>query len=65
MSGLTEEVIVRVLWHPGAETARVLSITSSEGHELPVGSWEHLLGLSLAAAGENWSDCRDLTAVAR
>ena len=65
MTGLTEEAIVRVLWHPGAETARVLSITSGEGHELSVGSWERLLDLTLASAGEHWSNRVTLVDVAR
>ena len=65
LTGLAEEAIVRVAWHPGAETARVLSITSGDGHELPVGSWERLLDLTLAAAGENWSNRVTLVDVAR
>ena len=65
LTGLTEEATVRLLWHPGAETARVLSISSSEGRELPVGNWERLLGLTLTEAGERWHDCPALIDIAR
>ena len=65
LTGLTEEAIVRLAWHPGAVSAQVLSIESGEGRELSVGNWEDLLDLSLVAAGECWSNRTTLVDIAR
>ncbi|MFP6647446.1 MAG: methionine adenosyltransferase domain-containing protein, partial [Candidatus Latescibacterota bacterium] len=65
LTGLTEEAIVQLAWYPGAASAQVLSIESGDGRELPVGNWEDLFDLSLAAAGECWSNRTTLVDIAR
>jgi S-adenosylmethionine synthetase len=65
MTGAASEALVHLVWVPGEPAARILSIKSGDGDEVPVSNWERLVDLSLAASGENWTGSADLIDIAR
>jgi len=65
MTGAASDALVHLVWVPGEPAARILSIKSGDGDEVPVSNWERLVDLSLAASGENWTGSADLIDIAR
>ena len=65
ITGGFKEALVHLCYHPGNESAELLSILVDGGQRIDDKPWRDLFDLSLGVSGESWSNQVNLIDVAR